>query len=185
MSRAASQAAARPAAPEQVVARLRRHARVLALPAVLLIAVAGAAGYAMAVVAEWWLQLVVVGIALVVVVAGCLVPFLAWLSQRTTVTTRRVIVRRGVFVRVRQELVHARGYDIVVRRSWAQRALGSGDVRLDSGHDHPIVLRDLPDPILLQAALHELMAHEQHSDADHRWGGGSSVERGVGVRRGR
>lgn len=181
MSRAASRAAARPAASEQVVARLRRHARVLALPALLLIGVSGAAGYAMAVVPEWWLQLVVAAMALVLVVAGCLLPFLAWLTQRTTITTRRIIVRHGMLQRVRQELVHERGYDVAVRRSWAQRVLGTGDVNIDSGHEQPIVLRDVPDPILLQAALHELMDREQHRDG-RPWAG-SDFDRGVGARR--
>jgi len=145
---------------ERVVARLRRHARVLILPAVLLVAVAGATAYALAVVTEWWQRLAVVGIALLVVVAGCLVPFLAWLTHRTTITTRRIVLRRGVFTRVRQELLHGRGYDVMVRRTWAQRAFGSGDVRIDTGHEHTVVLHDVPNPNLVQAALHELMEHE-------------------------
>ena len=47
---------------------------------------------------------------------GCLLPFLAWLTRRTTITTRRIILRSGVFARVRRELLHSRGYDVVVRR---------------------------------------------------------------------
>ncbi len=140
----------------------------LILPALLLIVVAGASAYAVVVVAEWWQRLAVVGIALLVVVTGCLVPFLAWLTRRTTITTRRIILRRGVFVRVRQELLHARGYDVMVRRTWAQRAFGSGDVRIDTGHEHPVVLHDVPNPNLVQSALHELMEHEHGRIADQR-----------------
>lgn len=155
---------------------MRRHARVLIVPAALLIAVAGGATYALGVFGELWQQLAVAGVALLVVVVGCVIPFLAWLTRRATITTRRIILRRGVFVRVRQEVLHSRGYDVAVRRTWAQRAFGSGDVRIDTGHEHLVVLRDVPDPNLVQAALHELMDHEHRRVADHRRAEQSAVD---------
>lgn len=176
MSPAASGDAARPAASERVVARLRRHARVLILPAVLLVATAGATAYAIGVVAEWWQRLAVIGVALLVATTGCLVPFLAWLTHRTTITTRRVILRRGVISRVRQELLHSRGYDVVVRRTWSQRLFGSGDVRIDTGHEHPVVLHDVPNPNVVQSALHELVEHEQRRLAGHRFAEQSVID---------
>lgn len=169
MSRAARQAAGQPAAPaERVVARVRRHARRLVLPAVLLVAVAGAAGFAIGLFSELWQQLAVAGVAVLVVAFGVFLPFLAWLTRRTTITTRRIIVRSGVFVRIRQELLHSRGYDVTVRRTWAQSAFGSGDVRINTGHERPFVLRDVPKPELVQAALQELMVESHTQIADHR-----------------
>ena len=169
MSPAASQAAAPPAAPvERVVARVRRHARMLILPAALLVAVAGGTAYAIAVLPELWQRLVVVGLALLVAVLGSLLPFIVWLTRRTTITTRRIILRSGVFSRVRRELLHSRGYDVVVRRSWMQSAFGSGDVRINTGHDHPVVLRDVPKPQLVQAALEELMEATHSHVAERR-----------------
>lgn len=155
---------------ERVVARLRRHARMLILPAALLIVVAGAMTYMLAVAPEFWQQLTVVGVAGVLVLLGSFLPFLSWLTRRTTITTRRVIVRSGVFVRVRQELLHSRAYDLTVRRSWAQSAFGSGDVRIDTGHDRPVVLRDVPKPQLVEAALRQLV-DEAHSGAERGRGG--------------
>ncbi|MGR2753293.1 PH domain-containing protein [Agromyces arachidis] len=143
---------------EHVVARLRRHARVLVLPALLLIGVAGASGFGLPVLDEGWPRLAALVVAALVVLLGCVLPYLSWLAARTTVTSRRVIVRRGLFVRVRRELWHRRGYDVQVSRGWLQRVAGSGDVRLETGHDVPVVLRDVPDPLRVQAALHELMA---------------------------
>lgn len=169
MSPAASQPAGPPAASgERVVARLRRHARVLILPAVLLIAVSGATAYALGVMLEDWQRLAVVGVALIIVLLGSLLPFLAWLTRRTTITTRRIILRSGVVARLRQELLHSRGYDVTVRRTWAQSAFGSGDVRINTGHDHPVVLRDVPNPHLVQSALEELMEHAHTQIADRR-----------------
>src|SRR4029453_4206475 len=121
MSPAASQAAAQPAASvERVVARVRRHARVLILPVILLLAAVGAATYLMVTLPEAWQLLAVGAVALLVVVVGCLLPFISWLARRTTITTRRIILRSGVFARVRQELLHSRGYDVTVRRTWLQ-----------------------------------------------------------------
>lgn len=140
----------------------------LILPALLLIATAGGAAYALGVLPEAWQRFAVVGAALAIVLFGSFLPFLAWLTRRTTITTRRVILRSGVFVRLRQELLHSRGYDVTVRRSWAQSAFGSGDVRINTGHDQPVVLRDVPRPDLLQAALHELMEVSNTGIADRR-----------------
>lgn len=146
---------------ERVVARLRRHGRALTLPALLLIATAGGAAYLLPALEGWPRLAVLIGAALVVVL-GCALPYLAWLTSRTTITTRRVIVRRGLFVRVRRELWHRRGYDVQVSRTWLQGVIGTGDVRLETGHEVPVVLPDLPGPLAVQAALHELMA-EAHS----------------------
>jgi uncharacterized membrane protein YdbT with pleckstrin-like domain len=152
---------------ERVVARLRRHARMLIIPAVLLILVAGATTYAFAVAPEFWQQLAVLGVAGVLILFGSFLPFLGWLTRRTTITTRRVILRSGIFVRVRQELLHSRAYDVAVRRSWAQSAFGSGDVRIDTGHERAVVLRDVPKPQLVEAALRQLV-DEAHSGAERR-----------------
>ena len=138
------------------------------MPAVLLAGVAGGTTYALAVLPELWQQLAVAGVAALVLVVGVLLPFLAWLTRRTTITTRRTIIRSGVFVRVRQELLHSRGYDVTVRRTWAQSAFGSGDVRINTGHERPFVLRDVPKPELVQAALQELMVESHTHIADHR-----------------
>ena len=129
----------------------------LVIPAILLIAVAAGLAYALAVLAEPWQLLAAAGAAALLVLVGCLLPFLAWLTHRVTITNRRIIVRSGMFVRVRRELLLSRGYDVAVRRSWAQSAFGSGDVRIDTGAETPLVLRDVPKPRLVQAAIQELM----------------------------
>ena len=169
MSPAVPQPAVPPAMPaERVVARLRRHARVLIVPAALLVVVAGAGTYGVLVLPEFWQQLAVVGVGVLVVVLGCVLPFLAWLARRTTITTRRIIARSGLFARVRRELLHSRGYDVVVRRTWGQSAFGSGDVRINTGHEHPFVIADVPKPFQVQAALQELMDEARSHVADRR-----------------
>jgi hypothetical protein len=62
-----------------------------------------------------------------------------------------------VLVRDRQELLHSRGYDVTVRRAGLQLLFGTGDVRIDTGHEHPVVLADVPAPGLVSSALHDLI----------------------------
>ncbi|HLU63049.1 MAG TPA: PH domain-containing protein [Protaetiibacter sp.] len=143
--------------PEAVVARLRSHARVLVLPCLVLVADVAALGYFGGTFEEAWLNWVVVGAAVLVAVLGFLVPLIAWLGRNYTITTRRIVLRSGVFVRTRQELLHSRGYDVTVRTAGLQALFGSGDVRINTGLERPVVLRDVPGAALVQATLHDLM----------------------------
>ncbi|WP_232331257.1 PH domain-containing protein [Agromyces laixinhei] len=162
--------------PERVVARLRRSARGLTVPAILVIVLAGAAAYGVGIAPELWQDLAIVGGAVLVALLGSFLPFLAWLTRRTTITTRRIIVRSGIFVRVRQELLHSRGYDVTVRRTWWQSAFGSGDVRINTGHEKPFVLKNVPKPELVQGALQELMGEEHSRVAERRRAEQSMIE---------
>ncbi|MFK4729889.1 PH domain-containing protein [Agromyces mediolanus] len=144
--------------PERVVARLRRHGRRLVLPAIVLIALAGGAAYGSGILLEDWQRWALLGGSVLLVLLVCLLPFLSWLAGRVTITDRRVIATSGVFVRVRRELPLRRGYDVTVRRTPGQRMAGSGDVRIEVGRERPFVLKDLPAPMQVQQALHELIA---------------------------
>jgi len=144
-------------APETVVARLRPHSRALFLPTVALLADIGAVSYLAGSFPEQWMNLLVVGAGAVVALLAFGFPVLRWLSQNDTITTRRVVIRSGVLVRSRQELLHSRGYDVTVRQAGLQLLFRSGDVIISTGNGHPVVLRDVPHAELVQSALHELM----------------------------
>lgn len=148
---------------EQVVARLRSHARALFWPSLALIVVAGAAGYLSGSVTQAWQGVLLYGGSALVALMFFLLPVVLWLGKRYTITTRRIILRHGFFVRVRQELLHSRGYDITVAQNWLQSAFRSGDVRISSGREVPVVLRDVPRPELVLRALNELMEHAQNA----------------------
>jgi membrane protein YdbS with pleckstrin-like domain len=143
--------------PERVVARLRSHARVLFWPTLTLFAICGATGYYLGTLPEEW-QNIAVGVgAAALIVLLWLLPLATWLNRRYTITTRRIIFRHGFFVRTRQELLHSRGYDVTVRKSWLQSAFGTGDVRIDAGVENPLVMKDVPNADLVQEVLHDLM----------------------------
>jgi membrane protein YdbS with pleckstrin-like domain len=143
------------------VARLRPHARRLFWPTLLLFAVCAATGYFYGSLPEDWQNVAVIVGAAAAIVLLWLLPLASWLNRRYTITTRRIIFRHGFFVRSRQELLHGRGYDVTVRQSWLQSAFRSGDVLINSGLEHPLVLKDVPGANLVQQVLHDLMDEAQ------------------------
>jgi membrane protein YdbS with pleckstrin-like domain len=144
---------------ERVVARLRPHARRLVVPAILLIAISGLYGYFAAAFDQGWENLLVLAAALLAGILLFLLPLIAWLGSRYIVTTRRLVVRRGVFVRVRQELLHSRGYEVVLSQGPLQLLFGSGTLRVATGGETALTLRDVPRARVVQSALHDLMEH--------------------------
>jgi uncharacterized membrane protein YdbT with pleckstrin-like domain len=154
--------------PEAVVARLRPHGRVLLWPSLALILILGATGYFYGTFDESWQNLAVLGAALLLGIVLWLLPLLHWLGRHYTITTRRIVLRSGFFVRMRQELLHSRGYDVTVRKNALQAVFRSGDVLINTGLDQPVVLRDVPAANLVQAALHDLMEHSQNPVAARR-----------------
>ena len=147
--------------PERVIARLRSHARRQFWPSLVLIAASGAVGFFVGRVSEVWEIVLLWSSAAAIVLLLFLLPLTAWLSRRYVITNRRLIIRHGFFVRVRQELLHSRGYDVAIRRTWLQSLFRSGDVLINSGLDHPVVLKDVPKADQVQRALSELMDHSQ------------------------
>ena len=156
------------AAADRVVARLRPHGRALFWPTLALMAIAAATGYFSGRFPLAWENIALLGGAAIAAILLFLVPLIVWLGHNYTITTRRIILRSGFFVRVRQELLHSRGYDVTVRRTGLQALFRSGDVEINTGLDHPVVLRDVPSADLVQAALHDLMEANQSMVAAHR-----------------
>jgi uncharacterized membrane protein YdbT with pleckstrin-like domain len=152
---------------ESVVARLRPHGRRLFWPCIALIADLTVAGYLFGRFPLEWENLAVVLGAIVFGILLWLLPLLSWLGRNYTLTTRRIVIRSGLVVRVRQELLHSRGYDVTVRKNSLQSIFGSGDVQINTGLELPVVLRDVPCADLVQTALHDLM-EGQSAVATHR-----------------
>ena len=151
--------------PELRVARFRGHARRLTWSVIVLVAVAGAAGYFYgnlpAPFENWMLLTAAAAIVLLLV----LLPFLSWWGHVYTITTRRVLERAGIFGGRRRELSHVRGYTIQVRRGILQRMWGAGTLVLSNGVDPPLRLSNVPSVGLIHEALvdqvevNQILAH--------------------------
>ncbi len=153
---------------ERLVVSLRSHGRAVFWPSVALIAIAGAIGFFAGRFAEPWQNIAVVAGGAVLALLVWVLPMLYWLNRRYLITTRRLVLRHGLFVRTRQELLHSRGYDITVRKNALQSLFGSGDVLINTGLDRPVVLRDIPTADLVQGSLHDLMEKSMNPIAARR-----------------
>lgn len=144
--------------PEVTVVTLHRHVRILVVPSLILIGCAGAAGWLTGPMAPAWaeglLPAGLVGVGLLVAI----VAWTRWWSRRWTVTTARVISERGVMVRRRAELLHARGMAAELSQTPGQRIVGSGTITLSSAGGPVMELVDVPRGRLLLRALEELEA---------------------------
>lgn len=173
-------------APERVIVKLRPHARRLVFPSLMLIALTGATTFGALSLEELWQQLAVVAVGLGLIILFWAVPMMRWLATGYTLTTRRLIIRKGLAVRNRQELLHSRGYDVALRQAGLQSLFRSGDVLINTGLDRPVMLRDVPRARIVQGALSDLMetstssvaAQRRRESADPSTGEFSRRERG-------
>ena len=151
--------------PELRIARFRGHARRLAWSALVLIAVAGTAGYFYDNLPAPFENWMLVAAAAVVVLFLVLLPFLSWWAHTYTITTRRVLERAGILSVHKRELSHVRGYTIQERRGIVQRMWGTGTLVLANGVDQPLRLTDVPSVTLVHEALvdqvevNQILAH--------------------------
>ena len=152
-------------APELLVVKLRGHARRLFWSALVLIVVAAATAFFYGNLPDPFADWMLLAAAALVVLLLVVVPFFVWLSRVYTITTRRVIVRHGLLVRRRDELPHARGYSIAVRRGPLQRMWGCGTLTLDNGIDGVLRLQNVPHVALVhevlvdQVEVSQILAH--------------------------
>lgn len=142
---------------EPTVVRLRRHGRILLLPTIALVVLGVVAGMFVNGFSEWWITMIFWIVIALGVVLLWLLPLITWLGNRVILTSRRVIIYRGVFVRSRQEIMLSRIYDLTVRQNAVQAVFGAGDLLLNTGAEVPIRLHDLPKANLVLSAMNELV----------------------------
>lgn len=115
------------------IATFRRGSAWLVLPAILLIATAGAAAYFFTNLPAPFEDWMLVAAAAAIVLFAVVLPWWVWASRSYIVTTRRVIETRGLLIRRRREILHQAGYMIEVSRGPLQRMLGRGTPRSARG----------------------------------------------------
>jgi membrane protein YdbS with pleckstrin-like domain len=147
---------------EEVLLRVRPHARALVLPLLALLAVLAAAGFAAGRLPEASWQAAarwaVAAAAAALVVRLSLLPWLRWLTTVLVVTDRRVVLERGVLRRTSRGVPLSRVADVGVERSALQRLLGSGTLVLDTvGERGGLVVRDVPRVRALAAEIGDLL----------------------------
>ena len=150
---------------ETIVFSTRTHVKALLVPALVLIVVAGAAGYGLASVDNEVLRWVIAGVALLVVLVYTVWPFLTWLTATYTVTNRRLTTHQGVISRTGHDIPLARISDVSYEKGLIDRLLGCGTLIVsDASEQGRVQLPDVPQVERRQLQLSDLLFHGTRDD---------------------
>jgi uncharacterized membrane protein YdbT with pleckstrin-like domain len=148
---------------EHIILSTRTHVKVLILPAVVLIVVAGLAGYLSSLpdgehAATW--RWVIWAIAAALIVWFVVAPFLSWLLTTYTFTSRRLITRTGVFTRRGHDIPLNRISDISYEKGIVDRLFGCGTLVVsDASELGRVELRDIPHVEQAQLTVSDELFH--------------------------
>ena len=150
---------------EEIVFTTRTHVKALFVPALVLIVVAGAAGYGLGQVDNKVVRYLIAGVALVIVLVYCLWPFLTWLTATYTVTNRRLTTHQGVISRTGHDIPLVRISDVSYEKGLLDRILGCGTLIVsDASEQGRVQLLDVPQVEKRQLQLSDLLYHGARND---------------------
>lgn len=133
---------------EQTVANTRTHLKVLTIPFLILLVVAGAGGFLIHQVSDsgsgiprW---IVIAGMA-ILILWGSVLPFLKWLTWTYTLTNKRIVEQKGLLTRSGRVIPLNRINDVAFEKNINDRILGCGTLIIhDASEQAGLQLRDIP-----------------------------------------
>lgn len=147
-------------AAEVKVVRFHAHGGALIWPFLFLTALAGLAPYLLSFELEIWLQIVLVIAYVLITFIFVIAPFFRWLTNTNLITTERIIVRRGFFVRQKSEVLLTQVTELKLRRSPIQRIFRSGDIIVRTVSGARLILRNVPALVGIADALQEVLTRQ-------------------------
>lgn len=158
---------------EFVVISTHTHVKALLGPALLLIVIAGAAGFLGTLPSgapRDFLRVVIAAVALLAVAWFVVRPFLVWLSTTYTLTNRRLITRRGVLTRRGHDIPLLRISDVSYEHGLLDRVLGCGTLIVsDASERGRVELHDIPQVEQVHLQLSDLVFDGGEPVGDHRY----------------
>lgn len=126
---------------ERVVFTAHSHWKNLLVPVLITLLAAAAVTLLLLVVvpdpdAHAWQRWTVAGIGTLLVLVFGLWPFLGWLTSTDTLTTRRLISRRGILSREGKDIPIDRVHSVSYRQSLIDRVLGCGTLVVQTAGDN-------------------------------------------------
>lgn len=149
---------------EYVIVHKHPHWKMLIMPILMLLVVVGGGSYLAALVAptSWatsaWIALGAVGAILVLWL--CLAPLIRWWTTHFVITTRRWMVREGVFTRSGIDIPMARINSVRFEHNLLDRMLGCGTLIVESASDEPLEFDDIPNV----ETVHTMLYREIYDD---------------------
>ena len=133
---------------EQVIATTRTHIKVLFIPFVVLLVLAGIGGFLINQVGDsgdgiprW----IVLAIMLVLILLGSVLPFLKWLTWTYTLTNKRIVEQKGLLTRTGRVIPLSRINDVAFEKNHNDRILGCGTLIIhDASEQAGLELKDIP-----------------------------------------
>ena len=150
---------------EQIVLDLHPHWKQLLLPSLLLPVVVGVSTYLLFVIPSWSvrapLRWAIVAVAVLVLLRFTVWPWVSWQTTHYVLTTRRVIIRRGVLGRSGRDIPLTRVNDVSFHHSLLERMLRCGTLTIESAGEHgQVVLPEVPDVELVQREVYRCVEEE-------------------------
>jgi uncharacterized membrane protein YdbT with pleckstrin-like domain len=146
---------------ERLVLVLRRHVKTLFVPFVVFVVVVAVA-VTLAIVtpgggSQPWVWGLIGIVAGAIVLKWAVWPFLVWRHTLHIITTRRLILRSGVFNRQGHDMPLTRLNDVSFQHTFWERLLGCGTLVVESaGERGQLTLTDIPKVELVQRTLYRL-----------------------------
>jgi uncharacterized membrane protein YdbT with pleckstrin-like domain len=133
---------------EQTVATTRTHVKVLFVPFLILLVVAGVGGFLVNRVGDsgdgvprW----IVVAAMVVLILWGSVLPFAKWLTWTYTLTNKRIVEQKGLLTRTGRVIPLTRVNDVAFEKNLNDRILGCGTLIIhDASEQAGLELRDIP-----------------------------------------
>ena len=144
---------------ETVVLDLHTHWKVMFWPTVELLLTLGIAGYLIGgIVDNGTGQLIIAGVATLIVIVFFLVPLLRWRTTHFVVTTERVVMRSGIIARQGRDVPLVRINDVSFQHSAFERLLRCGTLVVESaGERGQVQLGDIPNVEKVQRTVYNLV----------------------------
>jgi uncharacterized membrane protein YdbT with pleckstrin-like domain len=149
---------------EEIVMHKHPHWKMLVGPVFVLLVVVAAASYLAALVGgqSWapWARLVLGVVALALVLRFTVAPVIRWRTTHFVVTSRRILVREGLFSRRGMDIPMSRINSVEFRQSLFERLLGVGTLVVESASDEPLEFHDIPGVEQVHALLYQEVADQ-------------------------
>lgn len=155
---------------EHVVVHNHPHWKMLIRPVLALLIVVGGGTYLAALVAStsWgvpvWIALAVVGVILLI--WWTLAPLVRWRTTHFVITSRRLMVREGIFTRTGVDIPMSRINSVRFKHDLVDRLVGCGTLIVESASDEPLEFDDIPHVEKVHTLLYREINDEPHDDFD-------------------
>lgn len=155
---------------ESIVLTMRTHVKVLFVPCVMLVVLAGATGFLAAAagdIGDNWLRIAAILAGVVLIAWLAIMPFLRWFAWTYTITDKRLVEQRGLLTRSGRVIPLSRVNDVAFEKNLNDRILGCGTLIIhDASEQSGLELDDVPDVELVHRTLSQLVldAHRRTYD---------------------